>query len=207
VRERLGELSDVALRIGADADDVERRGREAGQAALEVESGEIDWVRDGRPRLVSFVTVFDRTRSRLERGGCGTLARVKRLAALALVLLVSTGAAAALAAGSTPFGAKYKTVVKGQAPALNGTWQIAFTPTGTYTVTKQGTAGKLIVGKATASGNTLVFHDSSGPLACPGGKSGSYVWTLKGTKLTLKILKDPCGGRPLILAGAPFTKT
>ena len=132
---------------------------------------------------------------------------MKRLAALAVAVVAFAAAATVLGAGSTPFGAAYKTVVTGQAPALNGTWRIVFTPAGAYTVTKQGTAGKLIVGKATSSGNRLVFRDSSGPLACPGGKSGSYTWTLKGTKLTLKILKDVCAGRPLILAGAPFTKT
>jgi len=171
-----------------------------------VEGVKIDWVRDGRPRLVSFVTVFGREAPRLETR-CGTLARVKRLAALVVALLAFAAAANALGAGSTPFGAAYKTVVAGQAPPLNGTWQIVFTPAGAYTVTKQGTAGKLIVGKATSSGNQLVFKDSSGPLACPGGKKGSYVWTLKGRKLTLKILKDTCQGRPLILAGAPFTRT
>ena len=74
-------------------------------------------------------------------------------------------------------------------------------------MTKHAVAGKLIVGKATMKGNTLTFRDASGPLACKGGTAGRYVFTRSGRKLTLKILKDPCPGRPLILAGGPFTKT
>jgi hypothetical protein len=127
---------------------------------------------------------------------------VKRLAVLLLVLAVPAVAAAA----TTPFGGTYRTTVEGQVPALNGTWTIAFTSAGGYTVTKRTVAGKLIVGKATTKGNTMTFRDASGPLACRGGTAGRYVFTLSGRKLTLKILKDPCPGRPLILAGAPFTK-
>src|SRR5262245_56798802 len=104
--------------------------------------------------------------------------------AVAAVVVCSSGAA------TTPFGATYKTVVQGQVPALNGTWRIAFTGAGGYTVTKQAVAGKLIVGKATVKGNTMTFHDASGPLACKGGTAGRYVWTASGKKLTLKILKD-----------------
>ena len=56
----------------------------------------------------------------------------------------------------------YTTTVKGQAPALDGTWRIAFTTTGGYSVTKRPLTTKLIVGKATAQGTRLTFHDASG---------------------------------------------
>ena len=128
---------------------------------------------------------------------------MKRLAVLLAVLAVPALAAAA----NSPFGAGYKTTVKGQAPALNGAWRITFTAKGSYGVTKPPSSTRLIAGKATLKGTTMTFRDSSGPLACKGGTAGSYTWTLSGKKLRLKILKDPCPGRPLILAGAPFTKT
>jgi len=128
---------------------------------------------------------------------------VKRLAVLLVVLAVPAGAAAA----TSPFGAGYTTTVKDQAPALDGAWRITFTAKGNYGVTKPPSSTRLIVGKATLKGKTMTFRDSSGLLACKGGTAGSYAWTLKGKKLTLKIVKDPCPGRPLILAGAPFTKT
>jgi hypothetical protein len=35
---------------------------------------------------------------------------------------------------------------------------------------------------------------------------GTYAWARSGNKLTLRILRDPCPGRPLILAGTTFTK-
>jgi hypothetical protein len=132
-----------------------------------------------------------------------TLTAVKRLAVLLAVLAVPAVAAAA----TSPFGAGYRTTVKGQVPALNGAWRITFTAKGNYGVTKPPSSTRLISGKATVKGNTMTFRDSGGPLACNGGTAGSYVWTLKGKTLTLKILKDTCPGRPLILGAAPFTRT
>ena len=132
---------------------------------------------------------------------------MKRLAVLALTLAVAAAAATSAVAKTTPFGHTYQTTVKGQAAPLDGVWLIAFTPKGAYTVTRKPSSAALIGGTATLSGKTIAFHDAGGPLACKGGaKAGSYVWTLAGKTLTLKILKDTCGGRPLILAGAPFTK-
>jgi hypothetical protein len=128
---------------------------------------------------------------------------VKRLAVLLAVLAVPAVAAAA----TSPFGAGYRTTVKNQAPPLNGAWRITFTAKGNYGVTKPPSSTRLIVGKATIKGKTMTFLDKSGQLACQGGTAGTYAWTLKGKTLTLKILKDPCPGRPLILAGAPFTKS
>ena len=147
------------------------------------------------------------TNSAPRRTRRGTLRGVKRLAVLALVLAAAAGAASSAGAKTTPFGHTYQTTVKGQPAPLNGVWLIAFTPKGAYTVTKKPSSAALIAGTATVSGRTLAFHDAGGPLACRGGaKTGSYVWTLSGKKLTLKIVKDTCDGRPLILAGAPFTK-
>ena len=149
----------------------------------------------------STVDRFDLSRF---RRGCGTLARVKRIV-LAVALVVAL-AAVASATAEAPFGATYQVTVKGQPDPLNGVWLIAFTPKGGYAVTKKPSKDRLIVGNAKVTGNKIVFTDSSGLLACKGGTKGSYVLVAAGKKLTLKILKDPCPGRPLILAGGPFTK-
>ena len=52
----------------------------------------------------------------------------------------------------------------------------------------------------------MTFRDSAAR-RLEGGTAGNDRWTQKGKKLTLKIVEDRCPGRPLILAGAPFTKT
>ena len=133
---------------------------------------------------------------------------MKRLAAAVLTLAVAAGAASA-ATAKAPFGAVYVTTVKGlkgQAAPLNGTWAISFSASGGYAVLKKPSTTKLIVGTSTVSGKKIVFRDSSGPLACQGGTRGTYNWSLSGKTLRLGIVKDPCPGRPLILAGGPFTK-
>ena len=131
-----------------------------------------------------------------------------RLAVLALMLAVAAAAASSAFAKTTPFGHTYQTTVKGQAAPLDGVWLIAFTPRGAYTVTRKPSSAALIGGSATLSGKTLTLHDAGGPLACKGSaKTGSYAWTLAGKTLTLKILKDPCGGRPLIMEPSPPSGT
>jgi hypothetical protein len=129
--------------------------------------------------------------------------------ALALAVAVSL-AVGPSAASKEPFGGAYQTAVKGmtgQAAPLNGAWVLAFGANGDYAVTKKPSAARLITGKATVTGRTIAFRDAGGPLACRGAASlGTYTWTRSGNKLALRILRDPCPGRPLILAGRTFTK-
>jgi hypothetical protein len=136
---------------------------------------------------------------------CKTRA-VKRIAVLALLPAVFAASAFA-ASTATPLGSSFKATIKGAPAPLSGTWRLAFAANGAYAVSKKPSAAQLIAGAATVSGHTIVFHDHTGPLACTGSAArGTYSWALSGSKLKLTVVKDTCQGRPLILAGAAFTK-
>jgi hypothetical protein len=130
---------------------------------------------------------------------------------IALVPAVAVAlAVASPAASKEPFGGTYQTTVTGitgQAAPLNGAWVLTFAANGGYAVTKKPSAARLITGKATVTGKTIAFRDAGGPLACRGSASlGTYTWARSRNKLTLRIVRDACPGRPLILAGRTFTK-
>jgi hypothetical protein len=86
---------------------------------------------------------------------------------------------------------------------LNGTWQLTIRRH-TFAVTKGGAAAAS--GSAQIAGARITFRDIGGPLACRGAQaSGVYTWRLRGAKLTLARVYDPCLGRRLIL-GRSFTR-
>jgi hypothetical protein len=113
--------------------------------------------------------------------------RVSRVAAIALVLAVSTVALALAANG--PSGT-YTTTIKGSEFA--GTYKITFTP-GHFQV--QGPYGLTGKGTDTISGSKITVH---GP-----GKgcttAGTYEFKISGSSLTFRKIKDTCL-RSIILA-------
>jgi hypothetical protein len=65
----------------------------------------------------------------------------------------------------------------------------------------------LIGGSSTSSGHKVVLVDKTGPLSCTGASAtGKYSWNKSGKTLKLTKVHDPCGGRPLVLAGTSWTK-
>jgi hypothetical protein len=114
--------------------------------------------------------------------------RVSRVAAIALVLAVTT---VALALASSGPSGTYTTTIKGSEFA--GTYKISFTP-GHFTVqAPYGIKGK---GTDSISGSKITLH---GPGSCT--SPGTYEFKISGTTLTFKKIKDPCP-RSIILAHA-----
>lgn len=114
-------------------------------------------------------------------------------------VLVLAGPVAA-AAGLT---GTYKTTISGQTPAaLNGSWQVGWSG-GKETISHSGAV--VVSGHYAVAGNRITMSRESGPLACTGG-TGVYSWSLRGKLLTLKVVKDGCAGRKLILTSHPLHK-
>ena len=120
------------------------------------------------------------------------------------LVIVLTGLAAGTAAAALNPGV-YVTRVKGATPAaLNGTWRISFAA-GQYEITRNGQVA--VDGASTIRGQQVVFKDRFGPFRCLGSQAtGTYHWSLAGTKLTFSVVHDPCPGRNAVLARV-FTKT
>ncbi len=119
------------------------------------------------------------------------------------VLLV---AAAAAAAAGNPVQGTFRTVIA-NAPAkqLDGTWQIAFQPTGRYSIKLNGTV--LISGRDTQTATTIGFGHESGPAACTGAEaSATYRWSMSGGSLHLTPVREPCEGRRVVLTTHPLTR-
>ncbi len=131
---------------------------------------------------------------------------MKRLVCAVAVVALLGLASVALAAGG--LSGTYKTTIKNDPAlggALNGTWVVKLSKSHGYSGTQNG---KLIVkGRATISGNTVTFKDSSGPGKCPG--TGKYRFKLSGKKLKLTVISDSnsaCVGRKDVLTHGAFTK-
>lgn len=129
---------------------------------------------------------------------------MKRFAIACAAVLVLGLAPAALAGGT--LSGKYTTTIKGSSTFggfFNGKWVIDF-KRGTYHVTKDGSP--VVHGKDAIKNHVITFHDSPGPQACK--FPGKYRFTLKGKKLTFKLLSDSkagnCAGRRVVLTGHTF---
>jgi len=110
-------------------------------------------------------------------------------------------ALATLAVGlSVPLAGGWSATISGaQSSQFNGVWKLQFAPNGSYVISKAGQS--LVLGKATFKGATVTFRDTSGPASCIGLQAiGSYRWTLSGSKLLLKPMREPCAGRRFVLA-------
>ena len=61
-----------------------------------------------------------------------------------------------------------------------------------------------MIGRDTRSAATIVFGHEYGPFACK--STGTYRWSLSGKKLTLKVVKDSCAGRRVVLTSHALVK-
>ena len=118
---------------------------------------------------------------------------VRRAAAIALVL-AATPAALAVASGG-PSGT-YRTTVT-NISGLNGTYRITFSPGRFVIHAPYGLVGH---GTDTVSGSKMTLH---GPGSCPA--AGTYQFTISGTSLRFKKIKDPCQ-RAEVLTAHPLKK-
>jgi hypothetical protein len=118
---------------------------------------------------------------------------VRRAAAIALVL-AATPAALAVASGG-PSGTYMTTITN--APGLNGTYRITFTPGRFLIHAPYGIVGH---GTDTISGSKMTLH---GPGSCTA--AGTYQFTISGTSLKFKKIKDSCP-RVTVLTAHPLKK-
>lgn len=127
---------------------------------------------------------------------------MRQIIAVTTVALALVGTAAA---GGSLSG-NYGTTIKGKASALNGTWVLEFQTDGSYAIARDGVV--VVRGKDTIAASRITFGHEKGPYACLGKlATGTYGWSRKGSKLTLKSVNDRCPGRKAILSSKPFTKT
>ena len=106
----------------------------------------------------------------------------------------------AVAGTAVPLAGGWSTKISGAPSAqFNGVWKLRFAADGSYVISKAGQ--RLVLGKATFKGATVTFRDTSGPASCIGMEAiGSYRWTLTGSTLLLKPMREPCAGRRFVLA-------
>jgi hypothetical protein len=127
---------------------------------------------------------------------------MRKLVGLAVVAVVFSLSAGALAAGG-PSGT-YKTTVHTSVlgGALNGSWTLQL-KNGKYAVKDAGRAA--VNGSYKITGSKMSWTDSGGPDAC----KGTGVYKFKASGKTLKFTKvsdtNLCFGRQIVLSGK-FTK-
>lgn len=126
---------------------------------------------------------------------------MRKIIALTTLALVIVGAAA-----SSTLSGSYQTKIKGnKVGAFNATWTLNFKSGGKYTIVRNGAI--VVRGKDTITAKRITFGSEKGIYACLGTfASGTYSWTLKSSKLTLKSVNDRCPGRKIILTSQPLTK-
>ncbi|HEY2973908.1 MAG TPA: hypothetical protein VGJ48_15445 [Pyrinomonadaceae bacterium] len=92
-------------------------------------------------------------------------------------------------------------------PVLVGDWEIEFTESGSYIVSKDGYPA--VVGRYNSNPARIVMTDLQGPLSCtdePGIATATYRWTLVGDELILTTVNDLCAGRSLALTAHPLQR-
>ncbi len=92
-------------------------------------------------------------------------------------------------------------------PLLVGDWEIEFSESGSYIVSKDGFP--VVVGRYNSNPARVIMTDLQGALSCtdqPGIATASYRWTLSGDDLLLTAVHDGCAGRNLILTAHPLQK-
>jgi hypothetical protein len=90
---------------------------------------------------------------------------------------------------------------------LVGYWEIEFTDSGSFIVSKDGAPA--VVGRYNSTPGRVVMRDLEGPLACtdaPGIATANYRWTLSGDQLLLTTGEDRCFGRNFVLTAHPLEK-
>jgi hypothetical protein len=92
-------------------------------------------------------------------------------------------------------------------PVLVGDWEIEFSESGSYIVSKDGYP--VVVGRYNSNPSRIVMTDLQGPLSCtdePGIATATYRWTLAGYELILTTVNDRCAGRNLALTAHPLQR-
>lgn len=92
-------------------------------------------------------------------------------------------------------------------PLLVGDWEVEFTESGSYIVSKDGYP--VVVGRYNSNPARIIMTDLQGPLSCtdePGIATATYRWTLAGNDLILTAVSDRCPGRNLVLTAHPLQK-
>jgi hypothetical protein len=129
---------------------------------------------------------------------------MRHVLALAAIALAVGAAGAGAALAGTPLAGTYASKLT-FGPPYGGIWTITFTEAGDYTVRHKGAVQG--TGSATVKGNTIVFHDRSGPTKCTGAQARNlYRYRLTGTTLTFTAVHDTCG-RKKVLTQHPWRKT
>jgi hypothetical protein len=124
---------------------------------------------------------------------------VLKLLPLTLFTIAALAAASlAVAEPASALKGTFASTISGKAPPLDGKWTLRLLP-GTKFQTLRN--GKVVVsGSGARTSTRITFTDAAGPYACAGTqKTGVYSWKLTGKVLTLKPVRDSCGGRRTIL--------
>jgi len=142
---------------------------------------------------------------------------VLSLAIVAVFVVASPSVPNAIAhSASVPTGIYTTTLTAADIPAevppevirvLVGDWEIEFSESGSYIVSKDGYP--VVVGRYNSNAGRIVMTDLQGPLSCtdePGIATASYRWTVAGDELVLTTVNDRCAGRNLALTAHPLQK-
>ena len=142
---------------------------------------------------------------------------VLSLALVALLVAVNPSAPIAMAhSANVPTGIYTTTLTEADIPdsfppeyipVLVGDWEIEFSESGSYIVSKDGYP--VVVGRYNSNPARIVMTDLQGPLSCtdePGIATATYRWTLAGDELLLTTVNDRCAGRNLALTAHPLQK-
>jgi hypothetical protein len=122
-----------------------------------------------------------------------------------LLTLLALSLAAGVATASSPLSGTYRATITGKPAPLNGRWQLRFLPGNALRVVRND---KIVVfGRAVVTGNRVTVTDRSGPYVCSAAeRTGVYVFSVVGKRLTFKTVADRCIGRKLILTTKPFVR-
>jgi len=135
---------------------------------------------------------------------------------IALVAFTASNPTASASSANVPTGIYTTTLVAEDIPAefppefipvLVGDWEVEFSESGSYIVSKDGYPG--VVGRYNSNPARIVMTDLQGPLSCtdePGIATATYRWTLAGDELILTTVNDRCAGRNFVLTAHPLQK-
>ena len=79
-----------------------------------------------------------------------------------------------------------------------GTFYLEFQETDYLLTNPMGDVG--VKGTYKIEGNTILFTDKEGQMACPEDQVGKYKFSLKGKQLKMELIEDSCTGRPNMAA-------
>ena len=138
------------------------------------------------------------------------------LAIVAILAAVSASVHAVAESANVPSGIYTTTLTEADilavfppelVPLLAGDWEVEFTESGSYIVSKDGFPA--VVGRYNSNPGRIVMTDLQGPLSCtdqPGIATATYRWTFSSGELLLTSVNDRCPGRNLVLTAHTLQK-